>query len=168
MKLVGKCILSIGVVVGLVGCTSPELAQTPLGPTEQNWAKYLENAYPEWKPPKTMPPVAEPVGALPEVNSANNVDEVPVFTANTPADDMDIKLPEAGFKAAPVDVEVIDKVQSEKFDIYTVNKNDSLWVISKKVYKTGNKWRLIYDANRDVLATPTSVKPGMELKIPLQ
>ncbi|OGV39143.1 MAG: hypothetical protein A2020_13490 [Lentisphaerae bacterium GWF2_45_14] len=49
---------------------------------------------------------------------------------------------------------------------YKVQKNDSLSKIAKKVYGDGNKWRVILDANKDVLPNPNKLRPGMELRIP--
>ncbi len=48
----------------------------------------------------------------------------------------------------------------------TVEKGDSLYSISKRVYGTGSHWRKIFDANRDQLPTQQALKPGMVLKVP--
>ena len=54
------------------------------------------------------------------------------------------------------------------FDVYTVQKGDSLWSIAAQpaIYGKGTQWRRIFDANRDVLKGPDRVRPGMTLKIP--
>lgn len=49
---------------------------------------------------------------------------------------------------------------------YTVLVGDTLSSISRKVYGTSNKWRDIFNANRDIMSTPQSLKPGQVLKIP--
>ena len=49
---------------------------------------------------------------------------------------------------------------------YTVKKGDSLSRIAKKVYGNGRLWPRIYDANRDQLPNPNTLRPGMVLKIP--
>ena len=49
---------------------------------------------------------------------------------------------------------------------YTVQAGDTLSSISRKIYGTPNKWREIFSANRDRLATASSLKPGQVLKIP--
>ncbi len=52
------------------------------------------------------------------------------------------------------------------FDTYVVQKGDSLWSISKALYGRATQWRRIFDANRDLLKTPDSLRAGMTLKIP--
>lgn len=49
---------------------------------------------------------------------------------------------------------------------YTVVSGDSLSKISKKMYGNANRWREIFDANRDQLENPDLIQPGQELKIP--
>lgn len=49
---------------------------------------------------------------------------------------------------------------------YTVQPGDTLSNVSRKVYGTKNRWREIYNANRDRMATPESLKPGQVLRIP--
>lgn len=49
---------------------------------------------------------------------------------------------------------------------YAVEAGDTLSKISLKVYKNSALWRKIFNANRDLLATPNSLKIGMELTIP--
>ena len=52
------------------------------------------------------------------------------------------------------------------YQIYTVEKNDTLQKISQKFYGTTKKWAKIYEANRDTLKTPDRVYPGKTLNIP--
>lgn len=49
---------------------------------------------------------------------------------------------------------------------YTVQPGDTLSNVSRKVYGTKNRWREIFNANRDRMATPESLKPGQVLRIP--
>ena len=55
-----------------------------------------------------------------------------------------------------------------KYDTYVVQKGESLWSIAAKpeIYGKATRWRLIFDANRDLLKSPDRVRPGMTLKIP--
>lgn len=52
--------------------------------------------------------------------------------------------------------------------IYIVQAGDSLYRIAQKFYGNGNLWRIIFDANRDVIDSPSRIRPGMQLKIPPQ
>lgn len=50
---------------------------------------------------------------------------------------------------------------------HTVRKGDSLWKLARKFYNDSSKKDLIFEANRDKLATPeTTLKPGWKLFIP--
>jgi nucleoid-associated protein YgaU len=49
---------------------------------------------------------------------------------------------------------------------YTVAKGDTLSRIAKQCYGDANKWRKIFEANRDVIKNPDLIHPGEVLKIP--
>lgn len=49
---------------------------------------------------------------------------------------------------------------------YTVAKGDSLSKIAKKLYGNANRWRAIFEANRDQLDNPDLIQPGQILKLP--
>lgn len=53
-------------------------------------------------------------------------------------------------------------------ETHTVVKGDTLTKISQKYYGTQNRWREIYNYNRDTLSTPSSLKIGDKLKLPPQ
>lgn len=50
--------------------------------------------------------------------------------------------------------------------IYTVQPGDSLYKIALHFYGNGGLWHTIFDANRDVIDSPSRIRPGMQLKIP--
>jgi nucleoid-associated protein YgaU len=50
---------------------------------------------------------------------------------------------------------------------YTVQKDDTLQKISKKIFGTYAKWYKIYQANKDKISNPNIVKPGTVLTIPV-
>ncbi len=50
--------------------------------------------------------------------------------------------------------------------LYVVKKGDSLSLIAKREYGDANKWRRIFDANKDKIKDPDLIHPGQELKIP--
>jgi nucleoid-associated protein YgaU len=49
---------------------------------------------------------------------------------------------------------------------YVVQSGDSLWRIAEGEYGSGTQWKLIFEANRDVLADPRRIFPEQELRIP--
>ncbi len=49
---------------------------------------------------------------------------------------------------------------------YTVVAGDSLSKIAKKHYGDANKWKKIFEANRDIIQNPDLIKPGQVLKLP--
>ncbi|HSB63945.1 MAG TPA: LysM peptidoglycan-binding domain-containing protein [Thermoanaerobaculia bacterium] len=49
---------------------------------------------------------------------------------------------------------------------YTVVAGDSLSKIAKKIYGDANRWREIWEANKDKVKNPDLIHPGQELKIP--
>jgi nucleoid-associated protein YgaU len=49
---------------------------------------------------------------------------------------------------------------------YTVVKGDTLSKIAKHYYGNANRWREIFEANRDQISNPDLIKPGQIFKIP--
>ncbi len=49
---------------------------------------------------------------------------------------------------------------------YTVVKGDSLSKIAKALLGDAQKWRAIYEANKDIIKNPDLIHPGQVLKIP--
>ncbi len=50
---------------------------------------------------------------------------------------------------------------------HVVQYDESLWIIAVREYGNGNKWDVIFEANRAILKTdPNNIRPGMKLKIP--
>jgi hypothetical protein len=54
----------------------------------------------------------------------------------------------------------------ETWPNYTVQPGDTLSLVSKQFYGTSTLWRLIYEANQDVLPSPNVIRPGQVLRIP--
>ena len=69
-----------------------------------------------------------------------------------------------GSSTAPAAPQPASTVSSGK--TYIVVKGDSLSKIAKREYGDANKWRTIYEANRDLIKDPDLIYPGQELKVP--
>jgi nucleoid-associated protein YgaU len=51
--------------------------------------------------------------------------------------------------------------------VYVVKSGDSLSKIAKRVYGDARKWRMIYEANREVVGpNPDLIHPGQKLVLP--
>lgn len=49
---------------------------------------------------------------------------------------------------------------------YTVQKGDTLSKIAEHYYGNASKWRVIYEANRDLIKDPDLIYPGQTFRIP--
>ena len=49
---------------------------------------------------------------------------------------------------------------------YEVKKGDTLWKIAEQFYGDGNLYKKIFEANRDILKNPDTIKIGQKLQIP--
>ena len=68
--------------------------------------------------------------------------------------------------AAPQPTSPIGSGTTGSGKTYVVVKGDSLSKIAKREYGDANKWRTIYEANKDLIKDPDLIYPGQELKIP--
>ena len=54
-----------------------------------------------------------------------------------------------------------------KAKTYTVDSGDNLSTIAEQELGDANRWREIYELNKDVIGeNPDLIQPGMELKLP--
>jgi nucleoid-associated protein YgaU len=60
----------------------------------------------------------------------------------------------------------VQPVRPQEPKKYTVQKGDSLSKIAKHFYGDANKWKEIFEANKDTINDPDMIHPGQELKIP--
>ncbi|MBN1991375.1 MAG: LysM peptidoglycan-binding domain-containing protein [Anaerolineae bacterium] len=54
----------------------------------------------------------------------------------------------------------------EQWRTYTIQPGDTLSFVAKQMYGQANLWRIIFEANRDILTDPGRIQPGQVLKIP--
>ena len=64
--------------------------------------------------------------------------------------------------------EAMSKAEAARPDVvsYTVKAGDSLSKIAKRHYGDAAKWKLIHEANRDLIKNPDLIHPGWVLKLP--
>jgi nucleoid-associated protein YgaU len=73
-----------------------------------------------------------------------------------------------GYITQSITPEIAEPAAAGTFEKYSVVKGDTLQKISKKYYGTTKRWKKIFNANRDVLKTPNSLRPGQALNIPVE
>lgn len=59
------------------------------------------------------------------------------------------------------------KAPAQTAATYTVGGSDTLWGIARKQLGDGNRWKEIYELNKDVIQNPNVIVPGMKLKMPV-
>ena len=69
-----------------------------------------------------------------------------------------------GSSTAPAEPQPTGTIGSGK--TYVVVEGDSLSKIARREYGDANKWRTIYEANKDLINDPDLIYPGQELKVP--
>jgi len=68
-------------------------------------------------------------------------------------------------------VEEEKKVESEikvTTKEYIIQKDDSLWKIAKKELGNGNRWKYLYELNKDKIKNPNKLKAGQKIIIPIE
>ncbi len=94
-----------------------------------------------------------------EQTAANAIVEsvqTPPVSNTVPAESAPVAVPEASQNGGNI-------MQAQT---YTVQKDDTLQKISKKLFGTYGKWYKIYKANKDKIKDPNILKPGTVLTIP--
>ncbi len=72
--------------------------------------------------------------------------------------------PRAAGATTPSTTPAVPVTGGERFHV--VAKGDRLETIAKERYGKSSEWSRIFAANRDVLARPEALRPGMKLRIP--
>lgn len=150
-------------LTALCACSSTEEESAPAtsAAVEDQWKYHVKKSYPQWQAPaeaptaQTAPTPAAAATAAPAAGAA-------------PAPSNEFFAEPPGFVVKDnFGTYVAPKTEPPPgYSHYTVKKGDSLWSISKMVYRKSGKWQRIYDVNKDVIKDPSKLKPGTELKIP--
>ena len=62
----------------------------------------------------------------------------------------------------------VQEDQPKKVEIYEIQKGDTLWAIAQKFYGDGNKYKKIFEDNKEVIKDPDKIYPGQKIRIVLE
>lgn len=98
---------------------------------------------------------------------------VPIFDVETMAAAPEQAAPSAQPAAQPAAKPAAKSTKGAKKEalmtggkIHEVKKGESLWKIAKSELGDGNRWKEIYELNKDQMKSPEAVRLGMKLKLP--
>lgn len=74
--------------------------------------------------------------------------------------------PEPAPKAVPIVKAENPKVRGKADTEYRVRRGDTLAGLASRFYKDRGRWHEIYAANRNILASPSALRPNQTLRIP--
>lgn len=97
----------------------------------------------------------------PDFSQVKNLQKTEATPSTTPRPDFS-NVRSGGSSTAPaVKTEGVQK-------LHTVVAGDTLSKIAKKEYGNAKRWRVIFEANQDILKNPDLIHPGQVLKIPTE
>jgi len=104
----------------------------------------------------------------PPVAEAAPVASAPAASDNVSPSSAQVVVPVIGETPGntPTPAPAVDNGGNVQAQTYTVQKDDTLQKISKKVFGSYGKWYKIYEANKDKIKNPNVLQPGTVLNIP--
>ena len=130
-------------------------SDVPPPPQGEEWSAKIKSSYPAWQPPREMPE-----GSAEYRAALKNEQELKALEAK----EAEVKTEKSVCPDDAAQKEV--KAEPEIPTSYIVRKNDNLWNIAKAIYGKGEKWTVIFEANKEKIKDPNKLKPGLELLIP--
>lgn len=130
-------------------------SDVPPPPQGEEWSAKIKSSYPDWQPPREMPE-----GSAEYRAALKNEQELKALESK----DTEVKAEKSVCPDDAAQKEV--KAEPEIPTSYIVRKNDNLWNIAKAIYGKGEKWTVIFEANKEKIKDPNKLKPGLELLIP--
>jgi LysM repeat protein len=76
------------------------------------------------------------------------------------------RMPQVVYSEASGDSGINASANGAQNEYYVVQKGDTLQKISEKIFGTTQKWKSIYEANRNILKSPDRIRAGQKLVIP--
>lgn len=83
------------------------------------------------------------------------------------------KVDDTNLVVKPLDVHRAEAAEAQAaaepeptFTFYTVERGDSLSKIAKQHYGDANRWKDLFEANKEVIKNPDLIYPGQQIRVP--
>ena len=95
------------------------------------------------------------------------VDEVNIPADQVPSQTANLQISDDG-KYVVEEKESVESPTKASTREYTISPNDSLWKIAQKELGDGNRWKYLYELNKDRIKNPNKLKKGTVIIIPVE
>lgn len=121
---------------------------------------------PEAKPPEKPDDKSDVVASLPGPRLASTAGARPRLMG-TPKPRAMARMPAAGATVASASpAEVFNTTRAEAGGSRVISRGDSLWALSRLAYGDGNRYAVIFNANRGKIHNPNLIYPGQTVVLP--
>lgn len=118
------------------------------------------------KPPEKPDDKSDIVASLPAPRLASTAGARPRLMG-TPKPRAMARLPAAGATVASASpAEVFNATPAEAGGSRVISRGDSLWALSRLAYGDGNRYAVIFNANREKIHNPNLIYPGQTVVLP--
>jgi nucleoid-associated protein YgaU len=129
-------------------------------------ARVTAAAKPEAKPPEKTDDRSDVVASLPAPRLASTSAARPRLMG-TPKPKAMARVPAAGATVASASpAEVFNTAPAEAGGSRVISRGDSLWALSRRAYGDGNRYAVIFNANREKIHNPNLIYPGQTVVLP--
>lgn len=129
-------------------------------------ARVTAAAKPEAKPPEKTDDKSDVVASLPAPRLASTSAARPRLMG-TPKPKVMARMPAAGATVASASPsEVFNATHAEAGGSRVISRGDSLWALSRLAYGDGNRYAVIFNANREKIHNPNLIYPGQTVVLP--